>query len=83
MFFCYILYSHKLDKYYIGSTSNLEGRLRRHLSNHNGFTGKETDWVVKWKQRFESKKEALVMERRIKSWKSRVLIGKLINDGVL
>ena len=27
MFYCYILYSEKLDKYYIGSTSNLQRRL--------------------------------------------------------
>ncbi|MGY6522384.1 MAG: GIY-YIG nuclease family protein [Mongoliitalea sp.] len=37
----YILYSQTLDKYYLGHTCDiLEDRLRRHLSNHKGFTGK-------------------------------------------
>ncbi|RLD36252.1 MAG: hypothetical protein DRI74_09440 [Bacteroidetes bacterium] len=38
-FYFYILHSQKLNKYYIGSTQNLEERLRKHNSNHKGFTG--------------------------------------------
>ncbi|WP_435254320.1 GIY-YIG nuclease family protein [Tenacibaculum sp. A30] len=32
-YFVYILYSKTLDKYYIGSTNDVENRLRKHLSN--------------------------------------------------
>src|SRR5690606_8826357 len=43
----YILYSARLDRYYIGHTEDdLDHRLRRHLSGHNDFTGKSKDWVV-------------------------------------
>ncbi|WP_372950757.1 GIY-YIG nuclease family protein [Mariniphaga sp.] len=38
MYYCYILYSQKLDKFYIGSTGDLSGRLSRHNSAHKGFT---------------------------------------------
>ena len=43
----YILYSTSADKYYIGHTTEpLEERLRKHLSNHKGFTAKYQDWVI-------------------------------------
>nr|WP_305067255.1 GIY-YIG nuclease family protein [Mangrovivirga halotolerans] len=38
-YYCYILYSVKLDKYYVGHTGDeLVERLRRHNSNHKGYT---------------------------------------------
>jgi len=43
----YILYSSSLDRYYIGSTTQpVEERLRRHLSDHKGFTAKAKDWCI-------------------------------------
>ncbi len=45
--YTYILHSQQIDKYYIGSTSaSLEERLKKHLTNHSGFTGKVKDWKV-------------------------------------
>ncbi len=39
----YSLYSEILDKYYIGHTEqSMEERLRRHLSDHKGFSAKAT-----------------------------------------
>lgn len=47
MFKVYILYSASLNKFYIGFTeSSVEERLRKHLSNHSGFTGKAKDWTI-------------------------------------
>ncbi|MGJ1268824.1 GIY-YIG nuclease family protein, partial [Sphingobacterium spiritivorum] len=34
MYFLYILYSVQADRYYIGVTHDLEGRLRRHNSHY-------------------------------------------------
>jgi putative endonuclease len=43
----YILHSDLLDKFYIGATdTDLSGRLKKHLSDHKGFTGKAKDWKV-------------------------------------
>ena len=46
MYYCYILYSENLDRYYIGSCEDMEERLSRHLMNHSGFTGRAKDWQV-------------------------------------
>ena len=45
-YFVYILFSKGRNCYYVGSTSNLEGRLRRHNTDHSGFTGSVSDWVI-------------------------------------
>ena len=56
MYFCYILYSKSLDRYYIGHTGeNLDERLRKHLSNHNGFTARAKDWSVVYLKLFRIK----------------------------
>ena len=78
MFYTYILYSPSKDKYYIGSTSQLEERIKKHLSNHQGFTGSIDDWELRWSEEQLSKAEAGKRERQIKGWKSRMMIEKLI-----
>ena len=80
MFSFYILFSKKLNRYYIGSTQNLSERLRRHNTNHRGFTGKANDWKVVYTETFETKTLAYARERQVKSWKSRKAIEKLINE---
>jgi putative endonuclease len=79
MFFVYILFSQSLNKYYIGFTSDLKDRLRKHNSNHKGFTGTRSDWIVKYTEKFETKIEALNREKQIKNWKSRLMIEKLFD----
>ena len=81
MNFFYILYSKTLDQYYIGHTSEgLDERLRKHLSNHSGFTGKMKDWIVIYFEEFETKSLAYKRELEVKKWKSRVRVEKLINE---
>ena len=79
-YYVYILYSTKLDKFYIGSTQNIEERLKSHLSNHTGFTTRAKDWEVCYSETYASKNEGLVRERQLKSWKSRALLEKLIQS---
>jgi putative endonuclease len=75
----YILFSSSANKFYIGYTSDtLEERLRKHNSNHDGFTGKLNDWKVVYFQEFETKELAYAREREVKKWKSRNRIEKLI-----
>ncbi len=81
MYFCYILYSKSLDRFYIGHTGdNLEERLRRHLSNHKGFTNRAKDWTVIYHESFTDKESAYKREIEIKSWKSKVKIQALISS---
>ena len=77
--FVYILHSPKRDKYYVGFTcEDLSERLRRHNSNHKGFTGGVGDWVLKYQEFHPDKVSAQMRESQIKSWKSRKMIEKLI-----
>ena len=78
----YILYSAALDKYYVGHTcTNVEERLRKHLSDHKGFTAKAKDWVVKYCEAFDTKSAAAARERQVKNWKSRKRIEMLCSAG--
>jgi putative endonuclease len=75
----YILYFREADKYYIGCTEDtIIERLRRHLSNHRGFTSRAKDWVLVYSEIFNTKTEALKRERELKGWKSKNKIKELI-----
>ena len=82
-FVVYILYSAQLDGYYIGYTGDdIDMRLRKHNSNHKGYTGKVSDWVVGYTELYEDKIEAMKREKQIKGWKSRRMIETLVARSV-
>jgi len=79
MCFCYILYSSTLDQFYIGHCSEeLNERLRKHLSNHKGFTSRAKDWVIAYSETFNDKSSAYKREREIKAWKSKKKILRFV-----
>ncbi|MDZ4757066.1 MAG: GIY-YIG nuclease family protein [Bacteroidota bacterium] len=78
MFSCYIIYSKKLDRYYIGYTENIEQRLIQHNSGVSTFTAKAQDRVLVYEELFESREAASKREREIKKKKSRNHIAWLI-----
>ena len=50
IFKVYILFSQLKNKYYVGFTGDdLNKRIRKHNSDHKGFTGKTGDWMLKLK----------------------------------
>jgi putative endonuclease len=76
----YILFSRTAHKFYIGhTTQHVEERLRKHNSDHDGFTGKFKDWVIMHTEEFPSKTLAYAREREVKKWKSHARIQALIN----
>ena len=78
MFTVYILYSQTKDRFYIGMTGDaLEERIRKHNSNHKGFTGGLGDWKLVYSEIYLQKTEALKRENEIKNWKSRIMIKRL------
>ena len=80
MYKVYILYSKNINRYYVGYTSDhLTERLRRHNSNHSGFTGKIGDWEIMYTEDYIIKEDATKREKEIKNWKSRIKIEALIN----
>ena len=80
-YYVYILYSSVADKYYVGSTANLQKRIWRHNNtSFNTFSSKFRPWkLVAAFEAGKSRGEAEKMERFIKRQKSRGLIEKLVN----
>ena len=78
MCYTYIIYSSKIDKYYVGATNDLV----RRLSEHNRKKGKYTDvgipWDLVYKEEYENILMAKRREREIKNKKSRKYIETLI-----
>ncbi|WP_036150512.1 GIY-YIG nuclease family protein [Maribacter forsetii] len=83
-FTTYIIYSQTLDRYYIGSTEDINERLIRH-NNGNGstYTKKAKDWELKWKREHETRADAMSLEFSIKKKKSRKYIEYLISKSNL
>ena len=80
MYFVYILYSKKIDQFYIGSTADIDQRVYKHNKKHRGFTAQANDWQLVYSQTYQIKTEALKRELKIKKWKSRKMIEKLISS---
>jgi putative endonuclease len=76
---CYILYSEKLNKYYIGACTDLERRIYEHNIGHSKFTKLGMPWDLKYSEEFETLQEAKQREMYIKKQKSRIYIEKLIS----
>ena len=80
MYSVYIIYSSKLDRYYVGHSSDIQTRLIQHNSGLSDFTSKATDWIIKYHQVYNLRSEAQLAERAIKKKKSRRYIEWLINN---
>jgi putative endonuclease len=79
MFTFYILFSSNLDKYYIGHTGDdITERIRKHNSNHKGFTGKVADWKLVYSENYPTRQLSYQREREVKAWKSRKKIEALL-----
>ncbi len=66
MFYVYIIYNQTLDIFYKGFTENLEKRIFEHQNGMSRFTSQNNDWVLTYSKSFQTKKEALIEEKRIK-----------------
>jgi len=78
MFFVYILQSEPTGKYYIGSTGNIEERLKRHNSGRSDYTRNKGPWTLRYKEKFTDLSAARKKELFIKRQKSRKYTESLI-----
>ena len=74
----YIIYSAKINNYYIGACTNLERRLYEHNIGHSKFTSTGIPGELKYTKQFMSLQDAKKSEQEIKNKKSRIYIEKLI-----
>jgi putative endonuclease len=78
--FVYIIYSVKINKYYVGACTDLVRRLHEHNTGHSKFTSTGRPWELKFKEPFQTLQEAKTREMAIKKMKSRRYIEALIGS---
>ncbi len=79
--FTYIIYSAKLDKYYVGACIYLDRRLYEHNIGHSKFTSLGIPWQIVYTEGYQTLPEAKKRELQIKKMKSRKYIENLISAG--
>lgn len=81
-YFLYILKSKSFERYYTGISKDVVKRLEFHNMKEKGFASRYRPWEIVFVKEFENKTEAMKAERKIKSWKSKVKIEKLIKNEI-
>lgn len=66
------------DKFYIGSSEHPHTRLNYHNNFEKGFTSRYRPWGIVYLKEFSNKAEAQAAERKVKSWKSKLMVQRLI-----
>lgn len=82
MFFVYILYSEKGNRYYIGQTSDVEARLHRHNSGYEKSTLPYMPWKLLCKIEKPNRSEAMILERKLKNLNTEDLRKFILKYGV-
>lgn len=77
--YIYILYSAKIDQYYVGIVNDPENRLFYHNLGLKGWTKRGIPWKLVFTKSYTSKEAAGKAERFIKSQKNKTFIEKIIN----
>ena len=78
MYFVYILYSEKCNRYYIGYSADVFARLERHNAGMVTATRNCRPYIIKATKNFPTEPEARQKELRLKKQKSRKYLEWLI-----
>ena len=79
MYWVYILYSEKCDRYYIGYSADVIARLERHNAGKVTATRNCNPYIFKTTKKFATEPEARKEELRLKKQKSRKYLEWLID----
>ncbi len=77
-YFVYIFESLKDQTYYVGSTQNLESRLKRHNEGRVAYTKPKRPWKLVYSEEHPDRSSAAKRENEIKTHKRRAFIEVLI-----
>jgi len=80
MYYLYIIYSNKLDRYYIGHTENIDKRIIEHNTGFSSYTSKAVDWILVYKEQFTERINASRREMELKRKRSRKYIEWMIQN---
>ena len=81
--FVYILKSTQDGRYYIGSTTDLEQRLKHHHGGHTPTTKRFGTVELVFHQKYATISEARSVEMRLKKLKRRDYIERIIREGII
>jgi putative endonuclease len=70
MFYTYVIKSESIGKLYIGQSQDYETRLYKHNTNQNKWTKGKGPWKLLGYIEHETRREAILLERKLKSWKN-------------
>jgi len=83
MAYVYILEGINNKKYYIGSTANLEVRLKHHLGGHTPSTKRFGELKLVFSQQYDTLEKARSVERKLKKLKRKDYLERIIGDGFI
>jgi len=78
--YVYILQSKRNNVYYIGSTNNLERRIKEHNTGQVKYTKNMIPWELKFFKEYDSLTEARKIEYKLKKLKRKDIIKKIIEE---
>ncbi|KKP68171.1 MAG: GIY-YIG catalytic domain protein [Candidatus Roizmanbacteria bacterium GW2011_GWA2_35_19] len=81
MYLVYAIWNKEHNKIYIGQSVNLIERLRLHKEKifTNSYTSRfRGEWKLIYTEEYETRKEALVREKQLKSYRGREFVKKYI-----
>jgi putative endonuclease len=78
----YILQSETTQRFYVGSTDDLDRRVAEHRRGKSLATRGRGPWKLVHTERFESLADARRREFQIKTWKSARAIASLISEAL-
>ena len=68
-FFVYILQSMKDFSFYIGQCAELDQRMSKHADGFSKYTASKRPWRLVYFEMFQTRSEAIIREKQLKSWK--------------
>jgi len=81
MAYLYILKNDKTDRLYIGSTNDLERRIKQHKAGYTRTTKALKTFELVYKEEYNTIDQARKREKKLKSYKSKKYLKWLISKG--
>lgn len=78
MWYVYVIYSTKLNKRYVGLTSDLKRRFVEHNRGDSDFTNRGKPWILLYYEGFIIKEDAIDEEIFLKSGQGRARLDRLL-----
>ena len=66
MYYVYVIYSKRLDSFYLGYSHNLKERLKSHVSGDSKYTYRTDDWSLIYYEAYASERLARLREAKLK-----------------